>query len=214
MGLSQHEHNKKHLPQNEINFESLSLSEPEYKKVSQDKNKYRNIYPDKNKYKKFSHNEQKYKKFSHDEQKYKKFFHNEPKSAEASQGEIKLKGLSQSKRASQSLSMFTSLPPSTEGTGGALTGHSTAAHRSLRSLPPALEHEARKPLKTGLLSGLTVSTTKALSGVPYVMKRKTFRPGVARIFKHLPPECQQNYDDWCVCREYTLVGKNGGKTEA
>ena len=24
--------------------------------------------------------------------------------------------------------------------------------------------------------------------------------------------CQQNYDDWCVCREYTLVGKNGGKT--
>ena len=23
---------------------------------------------------------------------------------------------------------------------------------------------------------------------------------------------QQNYDDWCFCHKYTLVGKSGGKT--
>merc|ERR1711867_409134 len=91
------------------------------------------------------------------------------------------------------------------------TGHSTAAHRSLRSLPPALEPGIKEASETGLLSGLPASSTKTLSGVPNV-KKGTFRPGEARIFKHLPPECQQNYDDWCVCREYTLVGKNGGKT--
>ena len=68
--------------------------------------------------------------------------------------------------------------------------------------------------KMASLSLMSTSRTKALSGVPYVKKRKlrTFRPGVARIFKHLSPECQQNYDDWCFCREYTLVGKSGGKT--
>merc|ERR1712082_357386 len=82
---------------------------------------------------------------------YKKDFQNESKFKEDSQGEIKTKGLSQSKMANPSLSLFTYLPLPTEGAGGALTGHSTAAHRSLRSLPPALESGTTETKEIGLL---------------------------------------------------------------
>ena len=187
------------LSQHEATSRTLSLSEQMYKKVSQNESYY----------KKTSQDEPKYKKASLNEMTYKKDFQNESKFKQDSQGEIKTKGLSQSKMANPSLSLFTYLPLSTEGAGGALTGHSTAAHRSLRSLPPALESGTMETKEIGLLSKFSASITKALSGVLCVKKEmaKTFRPGVARIFKHLPSECQQNEnrsyldDDLPVCRD-------------
>ena len=51
-------------------------------------------------------------------------------------------------------------------------------------------------------SGSSTSITKALSGVLCAKKEmmKTFRPGsgVARIFKHLPAECQRNENRRCM----------------
>ena len=61
-----------------------------------------------------------------------------------------------------------------------------------------LESELKETKEIGLPSGFSASITKALSGVMYLMKMmiETFRPGaqVAGIFKHLPPECQRNYE--------------------
>merc|ERR1712082_502177 len=124
---------------------ALSQSEPMYKKVSQNESYY----------KKTSQDEPKYKKASLNEMTYKKDFQNESKFKQGSQGGIKTKGLSQSKMANPSLSLFTYLPLPTEGAGGALTGHSTAAHRSLRSLPPALESGTMETKEIGLLSGFS-----------------------------------------------------------
>ena len=162
-----------------------------------------------NKYKRISLNENKYKKLSQQETKFKKVSQNEVKKKDLPQSETKSKGLSQCKMASPSLSLSTYLLLSTEGAGGALTGHSTAAHRSLRSLPPALEPGIKETTRIGLPSGFYTSITKALSGVLCVKKEmaKTFRPGVARIFKHLPSECQRNEnrsyldDDLYDCRD-------------
>ena len=99
------------------------------------------------------------------------------------------------------------LPLLANGTGGALTGHSTAAHRSLRSLPPALQPGSKETIKTEGLSGWSTTTKDALSRAQYVMKEMedmevTLRPEERGIFEHLPPECQKSRkyamdDDLC-----------------
>ena len=129
--LSQHENRNKVLPQCEIKSKDLSLSKHKTKDLPQNEVKSENL--------------------SLSEPEYKKDSQKEIKSAEVSQGEIMLQDLSQSKMTSLSLSMSTYLPPSTEGTGGALTGHSTAAHRYLRSLPPALEPGIKEASETTCL---------------------------------------------------------------
>merc|ERR1711867_164108 len=144
---------------------------------------------------------------SQDEKKCKKFSHNELKSAEASQGKIKSKGLSQSKRASPSLSMFTSLPPSTEGTGGALTGHSTAAYRSLRSLPPALEPGIKEASETTCLIN-----ESPIWGAE--REEDDFQTWSGQDLEASPPGVSAKLRRLELCRKYTLVEKNGGKTGA
>merc|ERR1711888_475268 len=184
------------LSQYEATSRVLSLNEPKYKQVSQNEKTYKKNSQDKTKYKKVSLNESNYKKVSQNEIKAEEAPQSEVKKKDLTQSKIEPKDLSKCKMANLSLSKFTYLPLSSEGAGGALTGHSTAAHRSLRSLPPALEPGNKEASKTGLLSEFSVSITKALSGVLYVMKRmlETFRPAIGGIFKHLPPECQQNYE--------------------
>ena len=133
--------------------------------------------------------------------------------------EIKYKDLSQHEMVSPSLPMFAYLPLLTKGAGGALTGHSTAAHRSLRSLPPALQ-PGNKEIKTVGLSGWSSSIKKVLTRTKSVMKKMegmqvTLRPTEHGIFEHLPPECQESHNnktspmDEDECSQNALVVKGG-----
>ena len=73
--------------------------------------------------------------------------------------------------------------------------------------------QSKEASKNGLQGGISVSITKALSGVLYMMKRmlETFRPGhnYTGIFKHFPPECQQNYEYVGFSEEDEMSGKIG-----
>ena len=113
---------------------------------------------------------------------------------------------------SPSLPMSAHLFLSTNGTGGALTGHSTAAHRSLRSLPPALQPGIKEAIKTKGLSGWSTTTKDALSGAQYVMKEMedmevTLRPEERGIFEHLPPECQKSRNSKASLKNEDECGK-------
>ena len=154
---------------------------------------------------KVSQNENKTKKVSQNKNKYKK----------VSQSEVKSKDLSQYKMVSPSPPMSAYLSLLANGAGGALTGHSTAAHRSL---PPALQPGISGGIKTEGLSGWSTSVKKALSRTKYVTKemmvKRTLRSVEAGVFELLCWECQKSRsymdDDMSVCRKYTLVGKSEG----
>ena len=113
--------------------------------------------------------------------------------------EIKHKDLPQYEMVSPSLPVFAYLPLLTKGTGGALTGHSTAAHQSLRSLPPALQPGIEETIKTEGLTGWSSLVKKVLTRTKCIKKEMkemevTLKPKERGIFEHLPPECQENHN--------------------
>ena len=108
---------------------------------------------------------------------------------------------------SSPLSASLSLPDN--GTSGG-PGLSTGNHWSH---PPALQPGTWDRIKNACLRNWSIKK-QALSWAMYMTKEmmRTFRSEEFGVFKLLCWECQKSrsYMDDDVCREYTLVGKNGG----
>ena len=137
----------------EVKPKDLPLREIKPNTLSQNESKPKNV----------SQNEIKPNTLSQNESKPKNVSQNEIKTKDLLLCEIKPKDLSQYEMVSPSSPLSAYLSLLANGTGGAWTGHSTDAHRSL---PPALQPGIWELIKTGCLSGWSTSVKKTLSGVP------------------------------------------------
>ena len=178
---------KKVLPQSEIKLKDLSLSKYKTKDLPQSEIKLKGL----------SLSEHKMKDLPQSKVMPKTLPLSEFKTKDLPLSEIKHKDLPQYEMVSPSLPVFAYLPLLTKGTGGALTGHSTAAHQSLRSLPPALQPGIEETIKTEGLTGWSSLVKKVLTRTKCIKKEMkemevTLKPKERGIFEHHPPECQES----------------------
>ena len=192
------------LSQYEVTSRALSLSEPKYKKVSQNEPKLKKFSQQETKFEKVSQNENKYKKLTPQEPKFNEVSQNESKYKKVSQIEIKAEEVSQNEKRYKEISQ------------NEIKSEEVSQNVIKKKDFPQSETKSKGLSQSGLSTSITKALSEELRVKKEMMKRmlKTFRPGhyYTGIFKHFPPECQQNENWWCmdddlpVCRDNMASG--------